>query len=131
MPQTPQLTIKIEDGNSVLSQVQALSGESLTKLDVSLLAETADQDVAFALDVSQLAALVMLADGAATVVTRSAVPADVDTITLAANVPLVWQATGGIALASLFTEDVAALHCDVAGASAVRLQIWALFDATT
>lgn len=128
MAQTPALELVFTDGSSRFASSQSLSAEELVKLEVVIPPESSSKDVALACDVSQIQAVVIHSTAVMTIKTQSSLGADVDTIVLAANKPILWQSGCGTTLTHLFTADFASLHVDsTAGGT---LTIWILTDAT-
>lgn len=130
MPQTPSLEVIFADGDARAAFSQALSSDALTKLESSIPPTSTDNAVALGCDISQIRAILIHSTGAISIMTRSSVPADIDTLAVAASKPILWQQSNGIALSALFTADFVSLHVDNAGASAATLTIWILSDAT-
>lgn len=128
MAQSPLLTVSFADGATAANVNQSLSAEQLTKLEAVIPAESSNKDVALACDVSQIQAILIHSTAAMTFATRSGAGADVDVLTLAAGIPILWQKTCGIALSALFTADFVALQVDCAAGG--TLTVWILTDAT-
>jgi hypothetical protein len=126
--QTPSLTVAFADGAVSANVTQALSAELLSKLEVIIPAEASSKDVALGCDVSQIQAVLIVATAVMTIKTQSAIGADVDTIVLAANKPILWQYGCGTTLAHIFTADFASLHVDSTPGG--TLTIWILSDST-
>jgi hypothetical protein len=119
-------------GESIVKSVDVLGGAE-NNIDESIPAATADQLVAFSLDVSQCKGLFLVCDKDLVVKTNSnSAPANV--FTLAANVPYLWihgdaaiRDTDGTAV----TVDITSLHVDNEDAdAAAALQIRCLVDPT-
>lgn len=112
------------------TQVQA---EAENNIDAGVPAATANELVAFVLDVSQLKGIYMVSDRAVTVKTNSS-GSPVNTFTLAANIPFMWvqgdpaiRDTAGV----VFTTDVTALYMTNADAdNAATVQIRCIYDPT-
>jgi len=110
-------------GVSVTATQSKTAGQAIT-LDESLSIGT-DALVALTLDISQLKSLYLISTTACTIETNSGSAAD-DTITLAANVPLVWQ--DSTYHDNPFSADVTALY--VTNAAATVLTGYFLVDPT-
>lgn len=121
------LTFAWTRGGATVTQNVTLTAEAGQVLDVAVAGSTTDLQVNLAIDVSQLSHIFLLADGALTIQTNDGTSAD-DTITLAANKPLVWYS--GCGLACPLTVDVTDLYLTNASGSTVNLQVRVQSDAT-
>lgn len=121
------LTFVWTRGGATVTSNVTLTAEAGQVLDVSIPGSTTDLRVNVAIDVSQLSHIFLLADGALTIQTNSGGSPD-DTITLAANKPLVWYT--GCGLACPVTVDVTDFYLTNAGGSTVALQVRIQSDAT-
>ncbi len=121
------LTFAWTRGGATVTQNVTLTAEAGQVLDVAVAGSTTDLQVNLAIDVSQLSHIFLLADGALTIQTNDGTSAD-DTITLAANKPLVWYS--GCGMACPLTVDVTGLYLTNASGSTVNLQVRVQSDAT-
>jgi hypothetical protein len=86
-----------------------------------------NKEVVLAIDFSQLKAIFISSDRAVLIETNDGTTPD-DTITLAANVPYIWQV--GSASACLITEDVTKVFVTNASGADANLRFRVLQDAT-
>lgn len=120
----------ITDGASITKRL-TVSVEAELDLNISI-PNGADQLVAFAMDVSQLKFIYIVADGVLVLETNSS-GSPVNTITLAANAPFQWifgdnpiRDTAN----AVITTDITALYVTNATGGAVALQILTGYDPT-
>lgn len=104
-----------------------VEADSRQSFDIAVPGETTDQLVSLTIDVSEVEAIMFLADQDLTIETNSGSAAD-DTLALKANAPYIWH-PDKIDAFKLGT-DVTALYVSNAGATAATLKIRALIDAT-
>lgn len=96
--------------------------------DVDVPDSTTDQEVAITLDVSEIKAIYMVADGALTVETNDG-GAATDTFNLTANKPLVWY-NGHWASNPFVGGDVTAMFLTNASGASVRFQLECVYHST-
>lgn len=104
-----------------------VEADSRQSFDIAVPGETTDQLVSLTIDVSEVEAIMFLADQDLTIETNSGSAAD-DTLALKANAAYIWH-PDKIDAFQLGT-DVTALYVSNAGATAATLKIRALIDAT-
>lgn len=116
-------------GQTSLALTQTSGAE--TNVSESIPAASTDLVVAWGQDISQIKSLLVMADGALTVKTYLATVLK-DTITLAANVPLVWQADWCYTLAEAgFAYDFDQVKVtNGSSTTAVTLSVRCLYDPT-
>lgn len=116
------------DGSRGISTENAYEGGAQgPSIDEEITADAVDQLVSFALDVSQLKAIFILAQGNMTLETNSGAAPD-DTINLKAGVPYIWT-TDSYDTCKL-TVDVTKLYMTETSSATNRLRIECVFDAT-
>jgi len=113
-------------GRSVSSE-NTYSGDGQASIEVAVPDESSDMLVDLALDVSQIASIIILADQVLTLETNDGDTPD-DTISLVANVPYVWNSDSYDDCP--LTVDVTALYVTNASGSAATLKIECVYDAT-
>lgn len=89
------------------------------EIDEDVAASTTDQLLTIAIDVSEIESLIIFTDGALTVETNSS-SAPAQTLTFAADKPLVWAS--GMPSSCPLTTDVTALYFTNAGGSSVNIR---------
>jgi len=115
------------DGRQITSE-ETYSGDSQgPSLDVTVPDESSDMLVNFALDVSQIKAIYIVADQDVTLETNDSGSPD-DTISLAAGVPYVW--TTDSYDSCLLTADITKLYFTNASGSEATVQLEVVHDAT-
>lgn len=117
----------VQDGASQISKESSVTGSVRQSIEESIAGLATDTQVTIAFPVTGLKGLYLVADGALTIQTNSGSAPD-DTLTLAANVPLVWF--DGCGTACPITVAVTKFYCTNSGASAVALRGKVLYDAT-
>jgi len=103
------------------------AGAQLPSIDEVIPADSTEKEVVFALDISQLIAVVMLAEGDLKLETYNGAVLG-DTIDLKAGLPYIW--TEDSYDACLITEDITTLKVTEAESEDKRLQIEGLYDPT-
>ena len=121
---THTLTYQWASGAGSITHAIAVSSGAENNLDEAIPENSTDLVVAFALDVSQLKALYMVADAAMTVKTNTG--AD-QTFTLVANTPMAWNS--GSPIVNPITVDITT-GLKVTNTTAGTLRIRALIDPT-
>lgn len=96
-------------------------------IDEVIPADSTDALVAYALDVSQVKAFFMLAEGDMTIETNDGAAPD-DTLNLKAGIPYIWFTNTYDTFK--FTTDITKLYCTDTSTADNRLQIEAVFDPT-
>lgn len=114
------------------SATQELQADGEDNRSITVPANTADKQVALALDVSQLKALCLLSDKAVVIETNSS-GSPVNTFSLAAGVPFVWaygdaplRDTAGTAV----TTDITTIYITNDGDDDAEVKIGVLVDST-
>jgi len=124
------LTIQAVDGGNSLSDSTTLGGsadDALEKLEVTV-ADTTDTEITISIDFSALIFFMAVADQAMTLESNDTSTPD-NTVTLAANVPVVWY-TGCDHLNPFADADVTSLFAYQTSGSSATLKIWRLHNAT-
>lgn len=123
MAVTHTLTFTATGGSGSLSNLQVQSSGTVgTDVDVTVAASTSDQAYPLAIDISELESIYLYADGALTLETNSS-SSPQETITFAANQPLVWyNGMPGIAVGDIFGGDVTSVFLTNGTGSTVRLR---------
>ena len=116
----------VSDGAEIIKDEIVSAGSELN-VDESIADGETDLLVNWTCDYSALKALYIVSDQDLTIETNDGTTPD-DTITLSANVPLLWTSTGY--LANPFSADVTALYVTNASGSAAALKIRSLQDPT-
>jgi len=124
-----KVKIEVNAGGVVVSGQKTYEEELDTSVEVEVAGTTTDKEVLLSIDISQLTSLIMVSDQDLTVETNSASVPD-DTITLAANVPYVWNADLYGQASTKLTADVTALYLTNAGATAATFKCEILYDPT-
>ena len=122
-----ELLEQVTVGDRIVKKTQSLSSSARLSLEESIADGQTNKQVAFALDVSQLKAIVINSSQNVTLETNSGSAAD-ETISLLADVPYVWHYQSYHPC--LLETDLTALFITNASGSAATLQIEALYDAT-
>lgn len=117
----------IEGGGLSFSKQVSYSDSEVNTLDITVNATTTDLEVNCNIDVSQIKAIGMLADGNLTVETNSG-SSPGNTINLVANMPLIW--THNYYFSNPLTVDVTKLYLTNAGNAAVTFKLVVLEDPT-
>lgn len=92
MPITHAFNISLtENGTPVNSVVSSYSADGSTRREIVIAPAASNFSVVCAIKAASLKSIIMWADAAMTVLTKSAVPATVNTFNLVANKPLIWQ----------------------------------------
>lgn len=115
-------------GGKSVSKAKTLTASASVGVEETVAGTTSDYNIVVALDQSEIEALYISADQALTLETQDGTSADVDTIVLVADEPLVWY-TGSL-YTSLITADLTDINVSNASGTAATLQIYALQDAT-
>jgi len=113
-------------GRTVLAS-NSLSGGRLQSLSESIADSETDKLVNFAVDVSQITALLIKSDQALTIETNDGSSPD-DTLVLVADVPYVWHTNSYDTCK--FTTDITKLYVTNASGAAAQLEIECLSDPT-
>jgi len=115
------------DGVAVVSNQESVSGDSVLKVGPATAAAESTTEFEFNVDEDALTVLFLHSSVDASVKTNSAsVPQE--TISLVANVPLIW--TSDSASAKPLSDDVTALHVVIAGTTAASFTAIAITDPT-
>lgn len=116
-------------GVPAVTRSKTYTADSITELELAIPDSTTDQEVVLAIDVSAIVAIIIDSDQAVTIETNSGSAAD-DTLTPAANVPLLW--TNDDEHANPFTSgtDVASLFITNASGATANIKISVLQDST-
>jgi len=127
---THRRDVSYEGTAGTLSTYRTQSAESEHEISIDIPAAADQQEVAFALDITQLKGFFMSADGPLTVETNVALAPD-DTFSLLENEPVHFLAGGTPAEDNPFTVDVTKLFVtNPSSGVAVHLDIRALVDPT-
>lgn len=110
-----------------VSQSNTYTGSGQASVDETIADNTTDGVVDIAINVSEIKLLIMLSDQDMTIKTNSSGAPD-DTISLLANVPLIW--TSDSYYTNKLTVDVTKLYVTNASGSDASLKIEVLVDAT-
>lgn len=128
MPITHTITTKVTTPGSEVSAAVELSGDLALSVDESIADSSTDVEIPFSVDVAKLQSLYIRSDQAITIETNSGAAPD-DTLSIAANVPLVWY--DGCGHDCPLTVDVTGLFITNASGAAAALRIEALVDQIT
>ncbi len=110
-----------------ITQSRQLSAEGSIDIDQAIADAEVDKSIAFVLDISEVAMIAIKSTQAITIETNDGTtPAD--TLSLAANVPLVFSGAAGET--NPFTTDITELFVTNASGAEAQLQIKVLFDPT-
>lgn len=113
-----------------VSQHLSIEDGAMVLLDESIPDSSDGLEVTFALDVSELSAVVIACDQAITIKTNSDLAPD-DTIVTVANQMITWISGVDLAAGKPFTVDVTTnIFVDNASGAAARLRVYAPFDPT-
>ena len=110
-----------------VTQSNTYTGSGQASVDETIADNTTDGVVDIAINVSEIKLLIMLSDQDMTIKTNSSGAPD-DTISLLANVPLIW--TSDSYYTNKLTVDVTKLYVTNASGSDASLKIEVLVDAT-
>jgi hypothetical protein len=124
---THTVTKTWDNGGVALSKSESVSAGAESSVSESVADASTDLLIAFELDVSQAKVIFILSTTALTLETNSG-STPTDTITLAANVPLLWTTNDGSA--NPFSGDITALYATNSSGSAATLDIRVLHDPT-
>jgi len=124
---TLDLTITVRAGGEELSGTITQTAGQLVEYDETISADAADALVAATLDVSQIKALWMMADGDITLETNDGDAPD-DTIAMKADEPIEWSADADHACP--FTSDVTAFYFTEENSADVVFKAKILVDPT-
>jgi len=113
-------------GTSEISAVNSYSGSMEVQINEDI-AVGNDRAVSCSLDISQVQALMILADGALTLETNSS-SAPTNTIAIQAGKPYLWRLADYVAC--LITSDVTSIFLSNAGSVSVNFKLAAILDAT-
>ncbi len=122
-----QITVHYNGGGAIVSQDVTLQADGEDNREISFADDAADQQVALALDVSAIKALLLLSDQDLTVETNDDAAPD-DTLSLTGGVPLLWYE--GCGYDCPLSVDVTDLYLTAAGGAAGTLKVQALQDST-
>ncbi len=121
------LTLSWARNGEPISQTVTVSAEGETNANVTVPNATTDKRLKIAIDVSEVKLLYIHSTQAVTIETNSA-SSPADTLTLAANKPLLWYVGCGWALP--LTTDVADFFITNAGGTAADVKVRVLEDTT-
>lgn len=122
------MTLQIEGGGTTIRKVVTLTGGSSVAISESIADGQTDKQVTFELDQSAMQSIYIVSDQAVTIETNSG-STPTDTLTLAANIPVIWFTGSG--LTNPITADITTdIYVTNASGSAANLQIVALTDPT-
>lgn len=115
-------------GGKSISKSKTLSASATVGVEETVAGDATDYNIVVALDQSEIGALYITADQALTLETQDGTTADIDTIVLVADEPLVWY-TGSL-YTNLITADVTDINVTNASGTAATLQLYCIQDAT-
>lgn len=114
---------------SPIRSSQDITADGVTIFDGSIAASQTDVLIGVALDISQIRALYMLADGGNVTLQTNDGAAPDDTIVLVDGVALIWDSASGY-FDNPFSVDVTEIYATTGAGDARTLQIVVLLDAT-
>lgn len=123
MALTVKVTEAVYEGETSITHTTIHTVQTVLKMEESVADAVTDQEHLVSIDISQLKAFYMVSDQALTVETNSG-GTPVDSFTLTANRPVVWQ-TGDTAI---FTADVTALYLSNSSGSTATFKLIAGTD---
>ena len=115
-------------GGKTVNKAKTLTASANVGVEETVAGTTTDYNIIVALDQSEIAALYIVADQALTLKTQDGTTADVDTIVLVADEPLIWY-TGSL-YTSQITADLTDINVTNASGTAATLQLYCIQDAT-
>ena len=127
---TGTVTISVAGLGDVITQAVAQSATGMTVIDESIPDSTTDKLITdLTIDRSQVKALIILSDKAMTLDYNDAAGTQ-GSLTLTADVPILWYTGCGHAITTLLAADVTAIYATNASGATARLRIAILIDAT-
>jgi hypothetical protein len=122
------VTWTIQGGSNVVTSSETYSGTARSSLEETITTGSTDTLITFAIDVSEIASIIIVSDQAIKLETNATDHAGGNEIDLKADVPYVW--TTDSYDACLLTADVTKLYITNASGSTATLKIEVLTDAT-
>lgn len=125
---THQITRKWSAGGSTISKTETKTGSGEQNIDQAVDADETDLLVSFALDVSTLKSIFIVANKDMTVTPHDSSDVAMDSVDLQSGVPYEW--TDGSGLDNPFADDIGSLHVANLESAEGLLQIRSLYDST-